>query len=142
MGMTPMSLTPGGTPLSLACQATTAALADAGIEHADVDGLLVGPSQGGRPDRLGVGFAAQGGFGHLRLLEHIEIKGATTIAMLQRARDAIATGGAAAGVGVSADAPLVAGKGSGSTSAPRAGTGGVRGLERASGLLGSVATYA
>ena len=71
MGMTPMSLTPGGTPLLLACRATAAALADAGIEHGDVDGLLVGSSQGVRPDRLGVGFAAQGGFGNLRLLEHI-----------------------------------------------------------------------
>ena len=56
------------------------------IEHGDVDGLLVGSSQGVRPDRLGVGFAAQGGFAELRLLEHVEIKGATTIAMVQRAR--------------------------------------------------------
>ncbi|MDT5048161.1 MAG: hypothetical protein QOG75_4049 [Mycobacterium sp.] len=142
MGMTPMSLAPCGTPLSLACQATAAALADAGIDHADVDGLLVGSSQGVRPDRLGVGFAAQGGFGNLRLLEHIEIKGATTIAMLQRARDAIAAGEAATVVCVFADAPLVAGKGSGSTYAHTGGNVGVRGMERASGLLGSVPTYA
>jgi acetyl-CoA acetyltransferase len=142
MGMTPMSLAPGKTPLSLACQATAAGLADAGIEHADVDGLLVGSSQGVRPDRLGVGFAAQGGFGNLRLLEHIEIKGATTIAMLQRARDAIAAGEAATVVCVFADTPLVAGKGSGSTYAHSGGNVGVRGMERASGLLGSVPTYA
>jgi acetyl-CoA acetyltransferase len=142
MGMTPMSLAPCGTPLSLACQATAAALADAGIDHADVDGLLVGSSQGVRPDRLGVGFAAQGGFGNLRLLEHIEIKGATTIAMLQRARDAIAAGEASTVVCVFADAPLVAGKGSGSTYAHTGGNVGVRGMERASGLLGSVPTYA
>jgi acetyl-CoA acetyltransferase len=142
MGMTPMSLVPGATPLQLACQATAAALADAGVEPADVDGLLVGSSQGVRPDRLGVGFAAQGGFGNLRLLEHIEIKGATTIAMLQRARSAIASGAAAVVVCVFADAPLVAGKGSGSTYAHSGGNVGVRGMERASGLLGSVPTYA
>jgi acetyl-CoA acetyltransferase len=142
MGMTRMSLVPGATPLQLACEATAAALADAGIEQTDVDGLLVGSSQGVRPDRLGVGYAAQGGFGDLRLLEHIEIKGATTIAMLQRARDAIAAGEATTVMCVFADAPLVSGKGSGSTYAHSGGNTGLRGMERASGLLGSVPTYA
>jgi acetyl-CoA acetyltransferase len=142
LGMTPMSLQPGGTPLQLACQATTIALADAGIDRRDVDGLLVGSSQGVRPDRLGVGLASHGGFSDLRLLEHIEIKGATTVAMIQRARHAIATGEATIVVCVFADAPVVAGKGSGSTYAHSGGTSGSRGLERASGLLGSVPTYA
>jgi acetyl-CoA acetyltransferase len=142
MGMTEMSLRPGATPLELAAQASTAALADAGIERSAVDGLLVGSSQGVRPDRLGVGFAAQGGFSDLRLLEHVEIKGATTIAMIQRARHAITTGEASTVLCVFADAPLVAGRGAGSTYAQSGGNAGVRGLERASGLLGSVPTYA
>jgi acetyl-CoA acetyltransferase len=142
LGMTTMSLRPGSTPLELAAQASTAALSDAGIGRADVDGLLVGSSQGVRPDRLGVGFAAQGGFSDLRLLEHIEIKGATTIAMIQRARHAITTGEATTVLCVFADAPLVAGRGAGSTYAQSGGNVGVRGLERASGLLGSVPTYA
>lgn len=142
LGMTAMSLRPGATALELACQATAAAVADAGLEHAEVDGLLVGSSQGLRPDRLGVGFAAQGGFADLRLLEHVEIKGATTIAMIQRARHAIATGEASTVVCVFADAPLAEGRGSGSTYAHSGGNTGIRGLERASGLLGSVPTYA
>lgn len=142
LGMTAMSLRPGATPLRLATEASTAALTDAQIDRADVDGLLVGSSQGVRPDRLGVGFAAAGGFRDLRLLEHIEIKGATTIAMIQRARHAIATGEASTVLCVFADAPLVAGKGAGSTYAQSGGNAGVRGLERASGLLGSVPTYA
>ncbi|MDT5222291.1 MAG: hypothetical protein QOF15_4396 [Mycobacterium sp.] len=142
LGMTRMSLRPGTTPLELAAEASTAALADAGIGRADVDGLLVGSSQGIRPDRLGVGFAAQGGFSDLRLLEHVEIKGATTIAMIQRARHAITTGEASTVLCVFADAPLVAGQGAGSTYAQSGGNVGVRGLERASGLLGSVPTYA
>jgi acetyl-CoA acetyltransferase len=142
LGMTAMSLRAGAAPLALAAEASTAALADAGIGRADVDGLLVGSSQGVRPDRLGVGFAAQGGFSDLRLLEHVEIKGATTIAMLQRARHAITTGEATTVLCVFADAPLVAGRGAGSTYAQSGGTAGVRGLERASGLLGSVPTYA
>ena len=62
LGMTPMSLRPGDSPLELACQASRNALADAGIEITDIDGLLVGSSQGVRPDRLGVGFASSGGF--------------------------------------------------------------------------------
>jgi acetyl-CoA acetyltransferase len=142
LGMTTMSLRPGATPLELAVKASDAALADAGIGRADVDGLLVGSSQGVRPDRLGVGFAAAGGFADLRLLEHVEIKGATTIAMIQRARHAIVTDEAATVLCVFADAPLVAGRGAGSTYAQSGGTIGVRGLERASGLLGSVPTYA
>jgi len=142
LGMTAMSLRPGATPLRLAAEASVAALTDAHIDRAEVDGLLVGSSQGVRPDRLGVGFAAAGGFRDLRLLEHVEIKGATTIAMVQRARHAITTGEASTVLCVFADAPLVAGKGAGSTYAQSGGNAGVRGLERASGLLGSVPTYA
>ncbi len=142
LGMTEMSVRPGGTPLQLAVEATGAAIADAGIEHRDVDGVLVGSSQGVRPDRLGVGFAAQAGFGDLRLLEHVEIKGATTIAMVQRAQLAIETGAATTVLCVFADAPLVAGKGAGSAYAHSGGNAGPRGLERASGVLGSVPTYA
>jgi acetyl-CoA acetyltransferase len=142
LGMTAMSLRPGAAALQLACQATAAALTDAGIGYHDVDGLLVGSSQGIRPERLGVSFAASGGFGDLRLLEHVEIKGATTVAMIQRARHAITTCEASTVVCVFADAPLVEGKGSGSTFAHSGGDTGVRGLERASGLLGSVPTYA
>jgi acetyl-CoA acetyltransferase len=142
LGLTQMSLKPGATPLELARTATREALADARIELRDVDGLLVGSSQGVRPDRLGVAFAAQGGFGDLRLLEHVEIKGATTVAMLQRARTAVESGAARTVVCVFADAPLVAGRGAGSSYAHSGGRSGARGLERASGLLGSVPTYA
>src|ERR1700712_3701179 len=142
LGMTAMSLRPGATPLELAAEASSAALADPGPGRNEGDGLLTGSSQGIRPDRLGVGFAAQGGFSDLRLLEHVEIKGATTIAMIQRARHAIAGGEATTVMCVFADAPLVAGRGAGSTYAHSGGNTGVRGLERASGLLGSVPTYA
>ena len=142
LGMTEMSLRPGSSPLELACSATRSAVADAGLGLSDIDGLLVGSSQGIRPDRLGVAFAAQGGFTDLRLLEHIEIKGATTIAMIQHARTAVVAGAARAVVCVFADAPLVAGKAAGSTYAHSGGHSGARGLERASGVLGSVPTYA
>lgn len=142
LGMTEMSLRGGDSALALACRALGAALADAGCAHADIDGLLVGSSQGVRPDRLGVALAAQGGFGDLRLLEHVEIKGATAVAMIQRARYAIANGEASTVMCVFADAPLAEGKGAGSLYAHSGGNSGLRGLERASGLLGSVPTYA
>jgi acetyl-CoA acetyltransferase len=142
LGMTAMSLHPGAIPRQLAAEASGLALADAGIPRSEIDGLLVGSSQGVRPDRLGVDFAHQGGFSDLRLLEHVEIKGATTVAMIQRARHAITTGEASTVLCVFADAPLVAGRGAGSTYAQSGGNTGVRGLERASGLLGSVPTYA
>lgn len=126
LGMTPMSLRPGATPGRLACDAIVAALRDASIGHADVDGLLVASSQGVRPERVGVGLAATAGLVDLRLLEHLEIKGATTLAMLQRAHYAISSGEAHTVVCVFADAPIVTGRGSGSTYAHSGGHRGTR----------------
>jgi acetyl-CoA acetyltransferase len=142
LGLTPMSVQPGGSASALAVGAIQAALTDAGLEHADADGLLVGSSQGVRPDRVSVALAQQAGFGDLRLLEHVEIKGSTAIAMIQRAELAIRTGAASTIVCVFADAPVRARGGAGSTYARSGGNSGLRGLERASGLLGSVPTYA
>ena len=137
-----MSLTAGGTAVELAGEAVAAALADAGLTRADVDGLLVCSSQGVRPDRVGVALARTGGFGDLRLLEHLEIKGATAAAMVQHAVLAVASGLATTVVCVFADAPLRPGGTSGTTYARSGGDDGLRGLERASGILGSVPTYA
>jgi acetyl-CoA acetyltransferase len=142
LGLTPMSVRPGGFAAELANTALRAALADAGLAPTELDGLLVGSSQGVRPDRVGVTLAAEAGLGDLRLLEHVEIKGATTVAMVQRAQLAIQTGTARTVACVFADAPLRAGGGAGSTYAHSGGNSGLRGLERASGLLGSVPTYA
>jgi acetyl-CoA acetyltransferase len=142
LGTTPMSLTPGGTALGLANDAITSALADAGMTRADVDGLLVGSSQGVRPDRLGVALARSGGFGDLRMLEHLEIKGATAAVMVQHAVLAVKAGLARTVVCVFGDAPLRPGGTSGTTYARSGGVDGVRGLERAAGVLGSVPTYA
>lgn len=142
LGLTPMSLQPGGDASRLASQAITAALDDAGLDRSDVDGLLVNSSQGIRPDRVGVGLARTDGFGDLTLLEHVEIKGATAVAMVQRAELAIRAGLATTIVCVFADTPIQDGGSSGSSYAQSGGNDGVRGLERASGMLGSVPTYA
>jgi acetyl-CoA acetyltransferase len=138
----PHEIRQGADSFGLAIEAVGAALADAGLERADVDGLLVGSSQGIREDRLGVGVASRAGLGELRLLEHLEIKGATSVAMIQHAVLAIRAGLARTVVCVFADAPIRPGATAGSAYARSGGNAGLRGLERASGLLGSVPTYA
>ncbi|MDX6420844.1 MAG: hypothetical protein QOG28_5464 [Trebonia sp.] len=141
LGMTPMSVTAGPDSFALAAAAVGAALADAGLTRADVDGMLVGSSQGVREDRLSVALARRAGFGDLRLLEHLEIKGATAVAMVTRAVLAIRAGMARTVICVFADAP-VGGGSAGTLYARSGGNSGVRGLERASGVLGSVPTFA
>jgi len=146
LGMTAMSVTAGPDSYALAAEAVGAALADAGLERGDVDGMLVGSSQGVREDRLSVALARRAGFGDLRLVEHLEIKGATAVAMVTRAVLAIRAGMARTVICVFADTPIApapAGTGSaGSLYARSGGNSGVRGLERASGVLGSVPTFA
>ena len=141
LGMTEMSVTAGPDSYALAAEAVAAALTDAGLERGDVDGMLVGSSQGVREDRLGVALARRAGFGDLRLIEHLEIKGATAVAMVTRAALAIRAGMARTVVCVFADAP-VGGGSAGTLYARSGGNSGVRGLERASGVLGSVPTFA
>ena len=141
LGMTAMSVTAGPDSYALATEAVAAALADAGLTRDDVDGLLVGSSQGVREDRLSVALARRAGFGDLRLLEHLEIKGATAVAMVTRAVLAIQAGMARTVICVFADAP-VGGGSAGTLYARSGGNSGVRGLERASGVLGSVPAFA
>ena len=141
LGMTPMSVTAGPDSYALATEAVAAALADAGLERGDVDGMLVGSSQGVREDRLSVALARRTGFGGLRLIEHLEIKGATAVAMVTRAVLAIQAGMARTVICVFADTP-VGGGSAGTLYARSGGNSGVRGLERASGVLGSVPTFA
>jgi len=142
LGMTEMSVKPGGTAQELASRALAAAVRDAGLALSDIDGLLVGSSQGVRPDRLGVSLARRGGLGDLALLEHVEMKGVTTAAMIQNAVLAVRAGLARAVACVFGDAPLRPGGSAGATYAHSGGNEGVRGLERVSGVLGSVPTYA
>jgi acetyl-CoA acetyltransferase len=142
LGMTPMAVKPTAEDtVGLACTALGTALEDAGLSRADLDGLLVNSSQGIRPERLSVTLARHAGLGTLRLLEHIEIKGSTAVSMVQRAVLAIRAGMASSVACVFSDAPVTS-AGAGSSYAHSGGVRGVRGLERASGVLGSVPTYA
>src|ERR1700728_4838922 len=128
LGMTAMSVAPGPDSYALAAEAVTAGLADARLERGDVDGMLVGSSQGVREDRLSVALARRAGFGDLRLLEHVEIKGATAVAMVTRAVLAIRAGMARTVICVFADAPVGSGP-AGTLYARSGGHSGVRRLE-------------
>src|ERR1700753_3263257 len=124
LGMTAMSVTGGADSYALATEAGAAALAEAGLTRRDVDGVLVGSSQGVREDRLGVALARRAGFGELRLVEHLEIKGATAVALVTRAVLAIRAGMARTVICVFADAPIApapAGPGSAGTLYARSG---------------------
>jgi acetyl-CoA acetyltransferase len=142
LGMTPMSVAAGSTPSELGRQALLLALADAGMARCDLDGLIVSSSQGLHPDLLGVALARSCGLGDLRMLEHLEIKGATPAAMVQLAISAMNAGMVGAVACVFGDAPLHPGSPSGAHYAHSGGVRGLRGLERASGALGSVPTFA
>jgi acetyl-CoA acetyltransferase len=142
LGLTAMSLTPGGDAVSLADEAIAKALEDAHLDLGDVDGLLVNANQGVRQSRLDLHLARDCGFGDLRLLEQLDVKGATAVAMVQHAVLAINAGMAETVVCVFADAPIQAGGSAGSAFAHGGGVDGVRGLERASGVLGAVPSFA
>lgn len=130
------------SPVDLSAQSISRCLADADVELSDVDGLIINATQGDRVAAMDLSLARRLGFGPLRHLEVVDVKGATALAMVQHAQDVVLAGRARHVVCVFADAPIVAGAGSGSTFVASGGRGGPRGLERASGLLGSVPTFA
>src|SRR5260370_32833295 len=142
LGMTRRWVTAEADGFPLAVEAAGAALADAGLDRADADGMLVGSSQGIRTDRLGVNLARRAGLGDLRLLEHLEIKGATAVAMIVRAVLAVRAGMANTVICVFADAPIPGGTAAGTAYAQTGGNAGVRGLERASGVLAPAPPFA
>ena len=142
VGLTPMSLEPGTGAPELAAEAIRHAVQDACLQLGDVDGLLVNASQVESGSPLGIEIGARAGLGPLRLLAQVEMKGASAGALLVEATRAIVAGKAQRIVCVFADAPIVAGSGSGSMFAQHGGAHGVRGIERASGLLGAVPAYA
>lgn len=92
IGATPQGKLPGSTALSLGVDAFTLALADAGLEKSDIDGLLTFPGT----------TSPEGGYNYLRLGEELGLDprvtgsmsmgGGTAGALIQMAIAAIATG--------------------------------------------------
>jgi acetyl-CoA acetyltransferase len=140
LGITEMGKVYGRSALDFAADAVRLAVDDAGLELADVDGLLVNPGLSGG---LGIGLAAQLGLYDLPLLSVINAYGASASAMVQIASFAIAAGHASTVACVFADATL---QPRGRTGAAYSGRGrqhrGIRGLGGAAGLDGAPSTYA
>lgn len=103
LGMTELGKVFGRSPRRLAADATRAAVRDAGLSLADVDGLLVSHGLTGSP---GIELAETLGLRDLRLLSQMNAYGATTGAMLSYAAMSVLSGAASTVVCVFADAPL------------------------------------
>ncbi len=103
LGMTELGKVYGRSPRRLAADAVRAAAADAGLEPADLDGLLVSHGLGGSP---GIELAEALGLRDLRLLTHMNAYGATAGAMVSYAAMSVLSGAATSVACVFADAPL------------------------------------
>jgi acetyl-CoA acetyltransferase len=103
LGITDTGQVYGRSPADFAADAVRLAVADAGLQLADVDGLLVSAGMSGG---VHIGLAHQLGLTDLRLLSMISQAGSTAGAQIQLAALAIAGGLATTVVCVHADAPL------------------------------------
>ncbi len=107
LGITEMGKVYGRTATDFAADAIALALEDAGLQAADVDGLLIGANHS---PEMGPALQFSLGFQDLTLLCAMSAFGASAGAMLQYAAHAIASGQASVVVCVHADAPLANGQ--------------------------------
>jgi acetyl-CoA acetyltransferase len=143
LGITPQGKVYGNSALGFAVDAVSLALADAGLERADLDGLLLNPGLAWHD--LGMGsFQLQQAMGlkNLRLSATMNLGGATAIAMIQHAAQAIAAGLCTTVACVFSDAPLKPPAPQGERASSASAYGFVRGWEAAYGYFGVNAMYA
>jgi len=147
LGMTPMGRIYGKSTMELAADAVRTAIADAGLQKDQVDGLLINAGiTGSTGGGLTLGLQNYLGMRNLKLLNHMNAAGSTAAQMVQYATMAIAAGMATHVVCVFADNPLKEGSSSGaaygsaarSPSRPK----GMAGLYAAAGYFGANTPYA
>src|SRR5437660_9845065 len=107
LGITPQGRVYGNTPVGFAVDAVRLALADAGLERQDLDGLLLNPGLAWADMGMG-SFQLQQAMGlrDLRLPATMHHGGRTACAMIQHAAQALAAGVSAPAPCVVPDAPL------------------------------------
>jgi acetyl-CoA acetyltransferase len=142
LGLSALSRKPIGSTRALARDAVCAAIADAGITPAEVDGLLLNPSALAGDNALPLRLQEDAGLSDLALLASIDAKGSSAVQMVQQATAAIRAGVARCVVCVFADTPVVAGTGGGDTFANSSPITGIAGWERQYGLFGATGAYA
>ncbi|MER5391991.1 thiolase family protein [Saccharopolyspora sp. NPDC002686] len=139
LGITEMGKVYGRSAAQFAADAVRLAVADAGLELSDVDGLLTNT---GTPGAVGVDLQSQLQLPDLRLLSEIQSFGASAGAMVSHASMAVQAGMADVVVCVFADAPLREGEGSAAAYTGRGLPTGFAGLVPAAGLTSVNAVYA
>src|SRR5438093_5600182 len=143
LGITPQGRVYGNTPVGFAVDAVRLALADAGLERQDLDGLLLNPALAWADMGMG-SFQLQQAMGlrDLRLSATMNLGGATACAMIQHAAQAIAAGLATTVACVFSDAPLKPEQPAGERTSSGSAYGFVRGWEASYGYFGVNAMYA
>ena len=138
LGITPMGRIYGKTAAGFARDAVQLAVADAGLQMSDIDGLLINS-----PGDLNVGLQRQLGLRNTRLLADYQSYGSSAGGMIQYAGLAVDAGVAETVVCVFADAPLREGLGAGAAySGRRPQYKGFHAVQMATGYAGANPRYA
>jgi acetyl-CoA acetyltransferase len=139
LGMTAVGKVYGRTPADFAADAVRRAVADAGLQLADVDGLL---TSSGVTGGISVDLQRDLGLADLRMLSHLQSYGATAGTMMQVAALAVMSGTASVVACVFADSPLHPDRSAGAAYGTRRAPAGWWGLLGASGVIGANPMYA
>ena len=146
-GMTPMGRIYGKSSTDFAVDAIRTAIADAGLEKDDVDGLLVNSGiTGFTGGGISIGLQHSLGMKNLRLLNHMYCAGSTASQTVQYAAMSIAAGTVNHVVCVFADAPLRQNRSAGAAYSmargPEKRATGFGGLTQSAGIYGANTSYA
>jgi acetyl-CoA acetyltransferase len=139
LGMTAVGKVYGRTPADFAADAVRRAVTDAGLQLADVDGLL---TSSGVTGGISVDLQRDLGLANLRMLSHLQSYGATAATMVQVAALAVMSGTASVVACVFADSPLRPDRSAGAAYGTRRAPAGWWGLLGASGVIGANPLYA
>ena len=142
LGFSELSRKPIGTSRELAADAVRAAIADAGLGTAAIDGLLLNRSPSAEPASLPLRLREDLGLGELRLLCCMEAEGSSAVQMVQYAALAVNAGMASAVACVFSDARIGAEKSSADAYARPMSLTGIDGWEARYGLFGATGPYA
>jgi acetyl-CoA acetyltransferase len=141
IGLSRISRHPIGDSRSLAVEAVMAALKDAGLQQADVDGLLINRSPTAAVGSLPLSLQRQLGLSNLSMLTCVDGEGCSAIQMLQYASLALSHGQVKNVVCVFADARMQGGQGAASFAKTMTLTGS-EDWDYRCGLQGAIGSYA
>ncbi|MBN8442769.1 MAG: hypothetical protein J0M28_13890 [Thauera sp.] len=141
LGQSALSRKPIGTARQLAVAAVRAAIADSGLKHGEIDGLLINRSPLVPHDVLPLKLQDDLQLTKLRLLTSIEGEGSSAVQMIQYAALAIEAGMATNVVCVFSDDPVGVATG-GQAFSPCLEISGIPGWEARCGLHGAAGAYA